>query len=64
LDDRVIQHLSEENRRLKEELDIVKDGKEIGAAEGKKQIKANKEINQAMMFFAFYTFTKKCFMSK
>jgi hypothetical protein len=34
LDDRVIQHLSEENRRLKEELDIVKDGKEIGAAEG------------------------------
>jgi hypothetical protein len=43
LDDRVIQHLSEENRRLKEELDIVKDGKEIGAAEGKNKQNQIKE---------------------
>ena len=35
LDDKVIQHLSEENRRLKEELELVKDGHEVGAAEGK-----------------------------
>jgi len=31
----VIQHLSEENRRLKEELEVIKDGKEMGFSEGK-----------------------------
>jgi hypothetical protein len=31
----VIQHLSEENRRLKEELEVIKDGKEMGVSEGK-----------------------------
>ena len=35
LDDKVIHHLSEENRRLKEELELVREGHEIGVAEGK-----------------------------
>ena len=34
LDDKVIHHLSEENRRLKEELELVREGHEIGVAEG------------------------------
>jgi hypothetical protein len=36
LDDKVIHHLSEENRRLKEELELVREGHEIGVAEGRR----------------------------
>ena len=64
MDDRVIQHLSEENRRLKEELDIVKDGKEIGAAEGKNKQNQIKKLIRLRCFSLFTLFRKNVFLSK
>lgn len=49
----MIHHLNEENRRLKEELELVREGHEIGVAEGKKFARGS-FINDVTFLEKFY----------